>query len=295
MLGFFQSICIATRPKTLVIAVSPVLVGSSLSFKYGSFDGFLFCFILLSAIFIQIGTNFANDVYDFIKGADDDKRLGPMRVVQAGLISIKNMKILTALAFTLSIIFGLPLVIKGGLPILFIGILSIISGYAYTAGPYPLGYNGWGDFFVFCFFGPVAVCGTYFLQNNSLSYASIILGIIIGCLSILLLCINNLRDINTDRKVGKRTLAVRFGPRFIRFLFITLVLLTYLLSFGLTYIMMILNTYLFYLLLFITVPIFIIISKNIFQLSGEALNIVFGQVIFFIILYIGILIASILL
>ena len=211
MFEFIKSICIAIRPKTLVASISPVAVGSSLAFKYGTFNYNIFLFTILSAAFIQIGTNFANDVYDYIKGADNDNRLGPTRAVQAHLISIKKMKMLTAIAFLLAILFGFPLVLEGGLPILLIGLISIISGYAYTAGPYPLGYNGWGDFFVFCFFGPIAVCGTYFLQSQSVSLPSVYSGIIIGCLSVLLLCINNLRDVETDKEAGKRTLAVRAG------------------------------------------------------------------------------------
>mgnify|MGYP001471550592 CR=1 FL=1 len=166
------------------------------------------------------GTNFANDLYDYIKGADDKNRLGPKRAVQSQLISVQAMKQFTFFAFIVAILCGIPLVIEGGYPILIIGILSIISGYAYTAGPYPLGYNGWGDFFVFCFFGPIAVCGTYFLQTLSISLESIIAGIILGCLSVTLLCVNNIRDVETDRKVGKRTLAVRFGPTFIKYQYI---------------------------------------------------------------------------
>ena len=189
----------------------------------------IFFLTIFSAIFIQIGTNFANDVYDFINGADNDDRVGPTRAVQANLISVNVMKYLTIIAFSLSIICGLPLVIKGGYPILLIGILSIISGYAYTGGPYPLGYNGWGDIFVFIFFGPIAVCGTFFLQLGYVSIESIISGIVMGCLSVTLLCINNIRDVDTDRNVGKRTIAVRFGVMFVKYLFISLFLICYLL------------------------------------------------------------------
>ena len=177
MISSFKAIFIAIRFKTLIASIAPVVLSSALSFHYGAFNFIIFSFILLSALFIQIGTNFANDVYDYLKGADTKDRLGPTRAVQAQLISISQMKILTFIAFLLAVICGFPLVIKGGYPILIIGLIGIISGYLYTAGPYPLGYNGWGDFFVFCFFGPIAVCGTYYLYNESISVASIILGI----------------------------------------------------------------------------------------------------------------------
>ena len=295
ILKSIKSIYVATRPKTLVISISPVIVGSSLAFKYGAFDYTLFLFTLLSALFIQIGTNFANDVYDFIKGADNDQRLGPVRAVQSQLISIKNMKILTAAAFLSAIFFGLPLVIKGGLPILTIGAISIISGYAYTAGPYPLGYNGWGDFFVFCFFGPIAVCGTYFLQTGFISYESFISGLIIGSLAVLLLCINNLRDISTDTEAGKRTIAVRFGHKFVRLFFIMLIIISYILSYYLAFHLSSLNINLFSLLLILTVPLSIIVSFNVYSLSGLDLNSVFGKVILFITLYSVLFIAGIVL
>ena len=294
MFEFIKSICIAIRPKTLAASISPVAVGSSLAFKYGTFNYNIFLFTICSAVFIQIGTNFANDVYDYIKGADNDNRLGPTRAVQAHLISIKKMKILTATAFLLAILFGFPLVLEGGIPILAIGLISIISGYAYTAGPYPLGYNGWGDFFVFCFFGPIAVCGTYFLQNQSITLPSVYSGIIMGCLSVLLLCINNLRDVETDKEAGKRTLAVRVGSRFVQAMFILLVLFSYFLNYYLAFYLSIIDKNLFYLLLIVTVPFFFIISFNIYTLTGKHLNPVLGRVAFFIILYSGLFIASIL-
>ena len=290
-----KSIFIATRPKTLIVAIFPVMIGSSLAYKHGLFHNYLLLFTLLSAVFIQIGTNFANDVYDFIKGADNDQRLGPVRAVQARLISIKSMKILTAVAFSFAVLFGLPLILKGGIPILSIGLLSIVSGYAYTAGPYPLGYNGWGDLFVFCFFGPIAVCGTYFLQTELVSYEALILGIIAGCLSVLILCINNLRDIETDKKAGKRTIAVRFGERVVMIWFVILILTSYFLNYYLVFHLSAINSRIFYLLVILTLPLAVIISLNIYKLSGAELNSVFSRVILFITLYSGLLIASIIL
>ena len=204
------------------------------------------------------------------------------------------MKYLTIISFLLSVICGLPLVIQGGYPILLVGILSIISGYAYTGGPYPLGYNGWGDIFVFIFFGPIAVCGTFFLQLGYLSVESIISGIIMGCLSVTLLCINNIRDVETDRNVGKRTIAVRFGVMFVKILFISLFLISYLLlaylSFNLSY----LNTNVFFLLLIITVPLCIKLNFDVFKLKSHSLNRLLSNVSVFIIIFSLLFILSIL-
>ena len=282
MFKLIKSISIAVRPKTLATSISPVLVGFALSVKYDKYSIPIFLYTLFSAIFIQIGTNFANDLYDYIKGADDKGRLGPIRAVQSQLISVQMMKRFIFFAFVVAILCGIPLVMEGGYPILIIGILSIISGYAYTAGPYPLGYNGWGDFFVFCFFGPIAVCGTYFLQTLSISLESIIAGIILGCLSVTLLCVNNIRDVETDRKVGKRTLAVRISPKFVRVMFIILFLLSYFFSIYLSYY---LSIKIFPFLLIATLPFFFKLSHDILKLRGENLNKLLERVAGYIAIY----------
>ena len=294
MSSFFKSVFIAIRPKTLSASIAPVLVGSAIAFNSSQFNMRIFFLTIFSAIFIQIGTNFANDVYDFINGADNDERVGPTRAVQANLISVNVMKYLTIIAFSLSIICGLPLVIKGGYPILLIGILSIISGYAYTGGPYPLGYNGWGDIFVFIFFGPIAVCGTFFLQLGYVSIESFVSGIVMGCLSVTLLCINNIRDVETDKNVGKRTIAVRFGVMFVKYLFISLFLICYLLlgylSFNLNYI----NKNVYFLLLIITLPLCLKLNFDIFKLKLHSLNRLLSNVSVFIIVFSLLFILSIL-
>lgn len=294
MSSFFKSVFIAIRPKTLSASIAPVLVGSAIAFNSSQFNMRIFFLTIFSAIFIQIGTNFANDVYDFINGADNDERVGPTRAVQANLISVNVMKYLTIIAFSLSIICGLPLVIKGGYPILLIGILSIISGYAYTGGPYPLGYNGWGDIFVFIFFGPIAVCGTFFLQLGYVSIESLVSGIVMGCLSVTLLCINNIRDVDTDSNVGKRTIAVRFGVMFVKYLFISLFLICYLLlgylSFNLNYI----NKNVYFLLLIITLPLCLKLNFDIFKLKLHSLNRLLSNVSVFIIVFSLLFILSIL-
>ena len=295
MIQSIKSIFIAIRPKTLSVSIAPVLVGSSVALRDENFNIDIFLLTLFSALFIQIGTNFANDVYDYIKGADNINRIGPTRAVQAELISVQNMKKLTFLTFSLAIICGIPLVIKGGIPILIIGLLSIVSGYAYTAGPYPLGYNGWGDLFVFCFFVPLAVCGTFFLQTQIVSIESIISGLIFGCLSVTLLCINNIRDIETDREAGKRTLAVRLGVKFVKIMFIMLFLFSYFLTGYLAYGLGYLNIKLFFMLLIFTFPLFLKVSFDTFKLKSKKLNLVLARVSIFIITFSILFMLSILL
>ncbi|RMH90898.1 MAG: 1,4-dihydroxy-2-naphthoate polyprenyltransferase, partial [Calditrichaeota bacterium] len=171
---------------------------------------------LFCAILIQIGTNFANDYYDYVQGADTGERLGPTRVTQAGLVPPETMKRAFVVVFGLAFVAGMYLVWRGGWPILAIGLLSILFGILYTGGPYPLGYHGLGDIFVLIFFGPVAVGGTYYVQALTITPEALLIGVGPGLISTALLTVNNLRDIHTDRETGKRTLAVRFGEGFAR-------------------------------------------------------------------------------
>ncbi|MBS0627547.1 MAG: 1,4-dihydroxy-2-naphthoate polyprenyltransferase [Verrucomicrobia bacterium] len=225
----------AARPKTLCASISPVVLGSILAFSDGAFKPLMFFFTLMTALGIQISTNLANDYFDFIKGADTKDRKGPLRVTQAGLSSLSNMKkaILLSLSFTTFV--GLYLVLHGGLFIACLLFLSLLLAILYTAGPFSLAYLGLGDLFVFSFFGPVAILGTYFLQTKHLSLNPILVGLGIGAISTAIICVNNLRDIAEDALVNKKTLAVRFGksfakieylfcltlPAFIPFFFIT--------------------------------------------------------------------------
>jgi 1,4-dihydroxy-2-naphthoate octaprenyltransferase len=169
---------------------------------------------LFGALLIQVGTNFANDVFDFEKGADDEQRLGPPRAVQSGLLSPRAVRWGMALCFALATLAGVWLVHLAGPVIVAIGVASILSGIAYTGGPYPLGYNGLGDVFVFVFFGLVAVCGTAFVASGSVPAAAWLAAVPVGALATAVLVVNNARDHATDSKVGKRTLVVRFGRRF---------------------------------------------------------------------------------
>lgn len=224
----FQIWMLAARPKTLPAAAAPVIVGTAVAWAEGVFGLLPALAALLGALLIQIGTNFANDVFDYKKGADTAERLGPTRVTQAGLVPPEQVMTAMWLTFGLAAVVGLYLVYVGGFPIVAIGILSILSGIAYTGGPYPLGYNGLGDIFVFIFFGLVAVCGTYYVQAGTVSTASIWASIPVGLLATAILAVNNLRDIETDVKAGKRTLAVRFGARGARIQFVVYLVISYL-------------------------------------------------------------------
>lgn len=215
----------AARPKTLIVSVSAVFIGAAISLGDGFFDFTTFLFTLLTVLGIQIGTNFANDYFDFFKGADTIERKGPIRIIQAGLVSPKAMKIAMVLIFSLSVICGSYLVWQGGFWIGVLLAVSIFLGVLYTYGPLSLAYLGLGDLFVFVFFGPVAVCGTYYLQTHVISIEALIAGIGPGALSTAILVINNLRDIEEDRPAGKKTLAVRFGKNFAKGEFISLLLL----------------------------------------------------------------------
>lgn len=220
---------LATRPKTLVACLIPILCATTLAYKMdaGSFLWSLSIFAFLSTLCIQIGTNLVNDAIDFKKGADTQDRLGPTRVSQSGLIDSRLVLKAGFLFFICSMLFGIPLVLKGGMPIVAIGVFSILCGYWYTGGPYPIAYHGLGEFFVFLFFGFVAVCGLYFLQTDSVDAAAIVLSVQIGALASAILAINNYRDIETDQKAHKMTLAARFGRTFARCEVLFLYLLVY--------------------------------------------------------------------
>jgi len=206
----------AARPKTLWASFAPVLIGIAMAYSDGKWDLVIAVLTMFSAVLIQVGTNFANDYFDYFKGADTKERIGPVRATGSGRVKPETMKIAFLITFALSILFGLYLIGRGGWPILVIGTFSVLFGILYTGGPFPLGYKGLGDIFVLVFFGPVAVGGTYYLQTLEINYTVILAGLSPGLISTALLTVNNLRDIHTDKEAGKRTLAVRFGPIFAR-------------------------------------------------------------------------------
>ena len=205
---------ISGRPKTLPAAVAPVLVGGALAYADGCWLPSVWVATLLSAVLIQIGTNLANDYFDFIKGVDNADRVGPARPAVAGLVTPRQLAWAAAVSFGLSALLGLYLVIVGGWPIMVIGLLCIASGVLYTAGSHSLADLGWGDLFVLIFFGPVATAGTYYLQAGRLTPVALLAGWGLGLLSTAILTVNNVRDFYTDRDAGRRTLVVRFGRAF---------------------------------------------------------------------------------
>jgi 1,4-dihydroxy-2-naphthoate octaprenyltransferase len=209
-----QAWILAARPKTLPAAISPVLIGTVMAFGDGLAHLPTAFICLFSALMIQIATNLTNDYFDFKKGADTTERLGPTRVTQAGLIKPSAMLVAIVLTFALAAFGAFCVYQRAGTPILIIAILSLLSGFLYTAGPWPLGYLGLGDLFVLIFFGPVAVAGTYYAQTLDINPAVFLAGFGPGLLSVGVLAINNLRDIESDRKANKKTLAVRFGKTF---------------------------------------------------------------------------------
>ena len=210
----------ATRPKTLPAAVAPVVAGTAAAWGAGASNLWAAGWCLLFALLLQVGTNFANDYYDFIKGADRPGRKGPVRASASGLVEPRVMKRAAAVVFLFAFLAGLQLIWFGGWWLLPLGIICLLSGWAYTAGPFPLAYNGLGDLFVFIFFGLVAVNFTYFVQTGAFSYTPFLISLGVGFLAANILIINNVRDFSDDKKSRKRTLAVLLGIRFSQWQFI---------------------------------------------------------------------------
>ncbi len=204
---------LAIRPRTLPAAVGPVLVGLGVAAGEGVFVPLPALAALTVALLLQVASNLANDLFDFRSGADTAERLGPPRAAALGLLSQRELMAGTAVVVGLAAIVGLYLVGVGGWPILVLGVLAIVSAVAYTGGPWPYGYRGLGEVFVFVFFGPVAVAGTTYLQTLTLEPLALAASVPVGALITAILVVNNLRDIDQDRRAGKRTLAVRLGVR----------------------------------------------------------------------------------
>lgn len=209
--GSVRAWILAARPATLSAAVVPVAVGTACAAAASGVRPGPALAALLGAVWIQIGTNFANDVFDYEQGADTAERLGPTRATQAGLLTPRAMRAGMIAAFGLATLAGLYLAWVAGWPVIAIGVASVLSGIAYTGGPYPLGYHGLGDLFVMIFFGFVAVCGTAFVQLGDVPALAWWASIPIGSLATAILVVNNVRDRVTDARAGKRTLAVRLG------------------------------------------------------------------------------------
>jgi len=264
-----QSWILAARHKTLLAAFVPVLVGSALAISINNFYLAYSIAALICAVLIQIGTNFTNDLYDHLKGADNKKRKGPQRALASGLISVNEMKWGITFTFGLSFLVGLYLVYSAGWVILVIGIISIAAGFVYTAGPFPLAYNGLGDVFVFIFFGVVGTMGTYYLHTTEFTFLSFLISLSVGAITTNILVVNNFRDIDEDKAAGKNTLAVFIGRSFTRLEFILLLVFCYLV------LIILFTEYNFSYWIFlplITLPFAALLIKMLFKLTGTELN-----------------------
>lgn len=224
----WQILLLASRPKTLPAAAAPVIIGTAVAAYSGEFQLLPALATLVTALLLQIGANLANDAFDYLKGADTSERLGPMRVTQAGLMSAGQVLAAMWFVFGLSALLGIYLIWISGWPILVIGLLSIAGALAYTGGPIPYGYYGLGDIFVFFFFGPLAVCGTTYIQTGQIASLAFLASIPVGFLVTDILVVNNLRDIETDRTSNKYTLAVRLGEHRTRQEYAVLIAIAYL-------------------------------------------------------------------
>lgn len=224
---------LAIRPKTLPASVAPVVVGSAIAHSQHGFTPLPALASLAVALLLQIAVNLANDYFDHIKGVDTEERLGPVRVTQSGLIPPARVRAAMVIALILSLLPGMYLILRGGWPLAGVAMASIAAALAYSGGPYPLASHGLGDICVFIFFGPVAVCGTYYVQTLQVTGLSVWVGVIFGLLITAILVVNNLRDIKTDGKSGKRTLAVILGTRGTQVEYIMLLLGAYVLPFVL--------------------------------------------------------------
>jgi 1,4-dihydroxy-2-naphthoate polyprenyltransferase len=218
---------VAARPRTLPAAVAPVLVGTALAGSEGTFRALPFVAALVGSVFIQIGTNLSNDYSDARRGADTEDRLGPVRVTAGGLMPPRRVLIGTYVAFGVAVAAGLYLAAVAGWELLVVGAASILAGVLYTGGPRPYGYEGLGELFVFLFFGIVAVVGSYFVQTEELRWEAFALAVPVGLLAAAILVVNNVRDIDTDRRAGKRTLAVKLGREHARRLFTTMMVASF--------------------------------------------------------------------
>jgi 1,4-dihydroxy-2-naphthoate octaprenyltransferase len=226
----FRIWLMAARPRTLPAAIAPVLVGTSLAGFAHVFHPLRFAAALLSALFIQVGTNLSNDYSDARRGADAEDRLGPVRVTAGGLVPPRQVLIATYVSFGLAVLFGIYLIAVAGWELLLVGAASILAGVAYTGGPRPYGYEGLGELFVFLFFGIVAVVGSFFVQVEKLTWEAFALAVPVGLLAAAILVVNNVRDIDSDRRAAKRTLAVKLGRQRTRAMHAGVVYLAYLLT-----------------------------------------------------------------
>ncbi len=270
----FRVWLLAARPKTLPAAFMPVAVGTGLTVGQGTFRPLPAFVALLCALLLQIGSNMANDLFDHLSGADTKDRKGPMRVVAAGLVTPVQMKVALGIIFGVTLILGLYLIDIGGIPILIIGLLSIMAAIAYTGGPYPLGYYGWGDITAFVFFGFIGTMGTYYVQALQITWGSFLASIPVGALITNILIVNNYRDFETDRRAGKHTTVVLFGRRFARIQYFTLLIIAYIVPILFWFF---LGTSAWILLPFCSFPLAVRLIAMMNTLQGRELNLALEQ------------------
>jgi 1,4-dihydroxy-2-naphthoate octaprenyltransferase len=260
---------LAIRPKTLPAALAPVLVGTAVAVDAGGFRAGPALAAGIGALLLQIGSNLANDVHDFERGADRDDRLGPLRVTQAGLLAPADVRAGMVVTFGLASLVGLYLAAVGGWPVVAIGLASIAAAVAYTAGPFPLGYNGLGDLFVMLFFGFVAVGGTVWVQMRALPAATWPSALAVGALVTAILVVNNVRDVEQDRASGKHTLPVRLGREWGVREYAGLLVLAYLVPAGMALGGLAAPTVL---VVLVTLPLASRLSRSLARDRGRALN-----------------------
>jgi 1,4-dihydroxy-2-naphthoate octaprenyltransferase len=260
----------AARPRTLPAAVAPVLVGTALAATEDTFKVLTFLAALVGALFIQVGTNLSNDYSDARRGADTEDRLGPVRVTAGGLVPPRQVLIATYVAFGVAVLAGTYLIATAGWELLLVGAASILAGVLYTGGPRPYGYEGLGEVFVFLFFGVVAVAGSYFAQTEELTWEAFVLAVPVGLLASAILVVNNVRDLETDRRAGKRTLAVRLGRERARGLYVAMLALAFL-SAPLPWVLGSLSPWLF--LSWLAIPLAIPVARVVrTRTDGPSLN-----------------------
>ncbi len=265
----FDAWILASRPKTLPAAVMPVLVGSAIAIHDNKFKPLAAIVALICSLLIQIGTNLVNDLYDYLKGTDKKERLGPQRAAASGLLSVKELKLGIYIVFGLSFLFGIYLISLAGWFILLIGVLSIIAGIVYTAGPFPLAYNALGDIASFLFFGFIGTIGTYYVQAYEITAFVFWASIPVGSLITNILVVNNYRDKDEDQINGKKTLAVLFGEKFSRIQYIIFMIASYLI---LLVVYFTFKKSLWVFLPLLSLPVSFKLIKMIYTLKGKELN-----------------------
>ena len=259
----------AARPKTLIASIAPIICSIIIIPDITIINMWILFFVFISALCIQIGTNFINDLHDHLKGTDNENRLGPERMVSSGMITINQMQKGIKFVFFIAFLAGVPLVYYGGWPILFIGVSGLCLAYLYTAGPIPIAYTASGEIFVLLYFGILAVSGSYYLQTGSFDLLSILLGISIGSLNVILLLINNIRDYDNDKKSNKKTMVVVMGLFFGKAEVLILLFITYISIFIIAYKFS--SLFLFYIYL-ISLPLSLNIFYDIIIKKGITLN-----------------------